>query len=324
MHATVRRLAFVLAAIVLVACTRERPTPPPTATSALPVSEPTRAAPGLEPQVSSTTPGAGAAPILTPTLALVLTPTPQNGETFQYVVADGDSLGSIALRFGTDIDTLRELNNLDSDALYVGQPIYVPYVEGMTVEGMPTPTPGPLVYTIQLGDTLSSIALRYGVETVQIIEANNLLDSNNLTVGSTIIIPGVQQASTGAQEGAGAAAGSAADAAGAGDSVIHIVQSGEGLFDIAEAYGVSVDAIAQANNISNRNMLRVGQELIIPGVTAREAAAARGEIHVVQTGESLLGIAVQYGVTVEEILVANDINNPDAIFEGQELIIPGD
>lgn len=321
MHATLRRLAFALAAIVLVACTRERPTPPPTATSALPVSEPTRTAPGLEPQVSSTTPEAGAAPILTPTLALVLTPTPQNGETFQYVVADGDTLGSIALRFGTDIDTLRELNNLDSDALYVGQPIYVPYIEGMTVEGMPTPTPGPLLYTIQSGDTLSSIALRYGVETVQIIEANNLLDSNNLTIGSTIIIPGVQQAPTDAQEGA---TPDAADATGAGDSVIHVVQPGEGLFDIAEAYGVSVDAIAQANNIGNRNMLRVGQELVIPGVTAREAAAARGEIHVVQTGESLMGIAVQYGVTVEEILVANDINNPDAIFEGQELIIPGD
>ncbi len=318
MHATVRWLVIVLASTFLVACTRERPTPPPTATPAAPAAAPTERAPAVEPQVSSTTPQPGAAPILTPTLALVTTPTP-SGETFQYVVKAGDSLGSIALQFGTDIEALRELNNLDSDALYVGQPVYVPYVEGMTAEGMPTPTPGPVRYTVQPGDTLSAIALRFGVDTIQIIEANNLLDSNNLVVGSTIIIPGALPEPA-AEEGETSESSTASTT----ENVMHIVQQGEGLFDIAEAYGVTADAIAAANNISNRNMLRVGQELIIPGVTAQQAAAARGNIHVVQSGESLLGIAVQYGVTVEEILVANDINNPDAIYEGQELIIPGD
>lgn len=319
MHATVRWLALALTALLLVACTRERPTPPPTATLSASAAEPATATPpSNEPQVSSTTPQAGAAPILTPTLALTVTPTPQSGETFQYVVRDGDTLGSIALRFGTDVDTLRELNNLSSDALYVGQPIYVPFVEGMTAEGMPTPTPGPARYTIQPGDTLSAIALRFGVDTIQIIEANNLLDSNNLVVGSTIIIPGAQpEPGTAGEEAAETAEGTSA-------GVIHVVQAGEGLFDIADIYGVSADELATVNNISNPNMLRVGQELIIPGVTAQQAAAARGNIHVVKAGESLMGIALQYGVTVEEILAANDIKNPDAIYEGQELIIPGD
>ncbi|MCC6169060.1 MAG: LysM peptidoglycan-binding domain-containing protein [Caldilineaceae bacterium] len=319
MHATVRWLALALTALLLVACTRERPTPPPTATLSAPAAEPTTATPSNEPQVSSATPQTGAAPILTPTLALTVTPTPGSDETFQYVVRDGDTLGSIALRFGADVDTLRELNNLSSDALFVGQPIYVPFVEGMTVEGMPTPTPGPVRYTIQPGDTLSAIALNFGVDTIQIIEANNLLNSDNLVVGSTIIIPG-------AQPEPGAAGEETAETAAEGTpaSVIHVVQAGQGLFDIADIYGVSADELASVNNISNPNMLRVGQELIIPGVTARQAAAARGNIHVVKSGESLMGIALDYGVTVEEILAANEINNPDAIYEGQELIIPGD
>lgn len=318
MHATVRWLALTLAATLLVACTRERPTPPPTATLSAPVVERATTAPALEPQVSSTTPQPGAAPVLTPTLALQVTPTP-SGETFQYIVRDGDTLGAVAIRFGTDIDTLRALNNLSSDALYVGQPIYVPLIEGVTAEGVPTPTPGPIRYTIQEGDTLSAIALRFGVETIQIIEANNLLDSDNLVVGSTILIPGAQPEPGAAEGGEEAAA-----AGGTPGSVIHVVQLGEGLFDIADRYGVTADAIAQANNISNRNMLRVGQELIIPGVTAQQAAAARGNIHIVAEGESLLGIALRYGVTVEEILTANNINNPDAISVGQELIIPSD
>jgi LysM repeat protein len=168
--------------------------------------------------VSSTTPQAGAAPVLTPTLALEATPTPPSGETFQYVVRDGDTLGSVAVRFGTDIDTLRALNNLDSDALYVGQPLYVPLIEGITAEGMPSPTPGPIPYTIQEGDTLSAIALRFGVETIQIIEANNLLNSDNLIVGSTILIPGAQPQP--GVEGAEAAAETA--------TVTHIVQCAVG------------------------------------------------------------------------------------------------
>jgi LysM repeat protein len=179
------------------------------------------------------------------------------------------------------------------------------------------------MYTIQPGDSLSAIAARFGVDTITLIETNNLLDPNNLAVGTTIIIPGYQppaaeQAATGETSG-----GEATTPVGSDEVVIHVVQPGEGLIDIAASYGVSVDAIAEANNIVDRNILRVGQELIIPGVTPQEAAAARGAVHVVAADETLLSIAIQYGVTVEEIMQANDLTDPNAIYEGQELIIPG-
>jgi len=319
-HVSVRWLVLALASIFLVACTRERPTPPPTPTSAVAESAPAEAsASGREPQVSSAAPEAGAEPIITPTLALTVTATPESEETFLYTVQEGETLGSIALKFETNVEVLRELNNLTGDVLFAGQPLYIPLIEGMTAEGAPTPTPEPMYYTIQPGDTLTAIALRFGVDVIRIIEANNLLDSDNLIVGSTILIPGVLQPSQQGEAGTEATPGEATST-----GVTHIVQSGEGLLDIAASYGVTVDAIAQANNISDPNNLRVGQELIIPGITPRDAAAARGNIHVVQAGEGLLGIALQYGVTVEEILEANDIGNPDSIIEGQELIIPGD
>jgi LysM repeat protein len=317
--ATLRWLVIALAAIMLLAaCTRERPSPEPTATSAAETAEEQPDEP-REPAVTSTTPEAAGSDQLTLTTFLTptLTPVAADQETFQYVVQEGDTLGGIALRFGTDVEAIRALNNLDSDALYVGQPIYVPYVEGMTAEGMPTPTPGPFQYTIQPGDTLSAIGARFGVDAIQIIEANNLLDPNNLQVGSTILIPGFQPAEEQVAETEGATGEQTT-----GESVIHVVQANEGLFDIATQYGVTPDAIAEANNLANRNLLRVGQELIIPGVTRQEAAAAQGNVHVVAAGESLLGIAVRYGVTIEEILAANELDDPDAIFVGQELIIP--
>jgi LysM repeat protein len=277
--------------------------------------------------------GAEAGLAVTNTPSLTVTPSPTTSqETFQYVVEAGDTLGSIAEQFGTDVETLRQLNNLRDDSLAVGQPIYVPYVEGMTAEGMPTPTPGPFLYTIQVGDTLSGIGLRFGVDPIAIIEANNdgLLDPNNLTIGATILIPGYQpppetlpEAESEEESDTPPLAEEPSEEEESGEEpFVHIVQAGQGLIEIATLYGVSIADIAAANGITEQDILRIGQELIIPGVSSRDFAIARGSIHIVQPGESLLSIALLYGVTVEEIQAANELDNPDSIFIGQELIIP--
>lgn len=332
----VRPLFILVAAmLILAACTRERPTPEPTATTAVQVSAPT-SVPQQAVEADSNTPEAGAEAgiAVTNTPSPVITPSPTSQDSFQYVVEDGDTLGSIAVQFGTDVETLRKLNNLRDDSLSVGQPIYVPYVEGMTAEGMPTPTPGPFLYTIQVGDTLSGIGLRFNVDPIAIIEANSegLLDPNNLTIGSTILIPGYQPPPETLPEAESDEESDtppvAEEEGGEGEEetgeepFVHIVQAGQGLIEIATLYGVSIADIAAANGITEQDILRIGQELIIPGVSSRDFAIARGSIHIVQPGESLLSIALLYGVTVEEIQTANELDNPDSIFIGQELIIP--
>ena len=75
-------------------------------------------------------------------------------------------------------------------------------------------------------------------------------------------------------------------------------------------------------SLNIRNLLRAGQELVIPGVTQQEAIAARGVIHVVGSGEGLLAIAAQYGVTTEELVEVNNLTSADEIYVGQELVIP--
>lgn len=323
----VRPLLILSATVLLlVACTRERPTPEPTATVAVQAADP-QTVPTTADPVSPTIPISGEVKSVEGGIAVTTTPgpnetpTPATQENFQYIVQPGDTLGTIAERFETDTETLRRLNRLDNDALSVGQPINVPYVEGMTVAGMPTPTPGPFLYTIQVGDTLNGLGLRFGVNPASILEANSsvLLDPNNLAIGATILIPGYQpptddSSATGEDETA------TEDNA---DSVVHVVQAGQGLLGIAALYGISVDEIVAANGLTSQDNLRIGQELIIPGVTELDVAIATGSTHVVQLGESLLSIALTYGVTVAEIQEANNLDNPDSIFIGQELIIPG-
>lgn len=115
---------------------------------------------------------------------------------------------------------------------------------------------------------------------------------------------------------------------------VHVVEVGDSLFRIALKYGTTVDAIAQANNIVNPNLIVVGQELIIPGVDGPAAPAPSqpaapvtpptGDVvHVVVPGDSLSKISIMYNVPMATIVEANGIANPQLIQVGQELVIPG-
>lgn len=115
--------------------------------------------------------------------------------------------------------------------------------------------------------------------------------------------------------------------------VIYIVQPGDTLWSIANKFGVTIAAIVEANDIGNASLIIVGQELIIPGVDGEGppvtsqpgASAAPGEstIYVVQPGDTLYEIAAEFGVSVAAIVEANSLGNPNMIYVGQELIIPG-
>lgn len=313
---------FVLL-LLLGACTRNRAEPAEPVATATPPEAPVQGQGGSEPQVATVTPTPLPVPTTLENAAPTATPAAATGEQqrFQYTVQDGDSITSIAAKFETEVDVIQRLNFLIDEKIFVGQVLEIPFKAGMTVEGAPTPTPEPFTYTVEKGDTLGSIAAKFDMNTVRLIEANNLTDPNNVYVGQKLLIPGYQPTAQG--ESADTTTPTGDNSAPAGDNqVTHIVQPGESLLNIAEKYGVEASAIAAANGIANPNQLRVGQKLSIPGVTQQDAARVRGQIHVVQAGESLLSIAVQYGVTTEQLSAVNNISNPDTIYVGQELVIP--
>jgi len=105
-----------------------------------------------------------------------------------------------------------------------------------------------------------------------------------------------------------------------GYPIYHQVQWGENLTRIAQRYGTTVWAIAQANGIWNINYIRAGQVLLIPvpgpilGPTPR--------IYIVQPGDTLSAIAWRFGTTVWALAQANGIWNPNLIYIGQRLYIP--
>jgi len=110
---------------------------------------------------------------------------------------------------------------------------------------------------------------------------------------------------------------------------VHTVVRGDTLYSIARRYGVSLQAIVTANGIVNPNLISVGQRLTIPGGSAPAPTPAPappssgGTVHTVRAGETLTRIALRYGVSIWSIVSANGIANPNLIYPGQRLTIPG-
>lgn len=130
----------------------------------------------------------------TETATPTITPTPSG--PFEYTVQQGDTLGAIATRFGTDIPTLLALNpEIDPVTLviYVGQKILVPPPNML----LPTPTavstlvpPGTLIsYTVMPGDTLGAIAIRFNSTVDAIVKENKLTNANDIYAGLILKIP---------------------------------------------------------------------------------------------------------------------------------------
>lgn len=169
------------------------------------------------------------------------------------------------------------------------------------------PTTG-ATYTVRAGDTLYSIARRHNTTVSRIASANNISNVNLIRVGQVLRIPGTS--STPAPTPAPT-------------TRTYTVRAGDTLYSIARRYGTTVSRIAAANNISNVNLIRVGQVLRIPGTSSTPAPAPTPTVrtYTVRRGDTLYSIARRYNTTVSRLASANNIRNVNLIRVGQVLRI---
>ncbi len=175
-------------------------------------------------------------------------------------------------------------------------------------------------YVVQSGDSLLTIARKFGVDYSALIAANRIANPNFIYVGQHLVIPGV--------------AGTTGTAPTPSSSTTYVVQAGDSLSKIARKFNVSLSALIAANGITNSNLVYVGQTLTIPGTasgpTPTQAAPAAtpvppaaGGTYVVQAGDTIYKIAKKFGVDIAALIAANGRLNPDRIYVGQTLVIPG-
>ena len=203
----------------------------------------------------------------------------------RYTVVFGDTLYSIASRYGISVKELKRLNNLVSDTLSIGQELIIPNknIDNNDIKDG--------IYTVQRGDTLYGIATRYNTTVDEIKRVNNII-GNNLFIGQQLIIPSTNDISN--EE--------------------YIVQQGDSLYAIAKKYNISVNDLINYNNLGNLTIY-VGDKLLIPNSSLESIT------YIVKKGDSLYSIARRYNVSVDDIINSNGLISPN-IFPNQELIIP--
>jgi LysM repeat protein len=165
--------------------------PPPVPTQA----EPTEgSAPAPAP---ANAPGLTAVP--TGTATPIAWPTAQEDGRILYTIVAGDTLIGIAARFDIELDTLLELNDLTADSFIgIGDELLLGFAPGTASQGTPTPESvlpnttvredGAIVYIVQTGDTLTSIAVTYDLTYEELYELNNIDETAVLTIGQEIVV----------------------------------------------------------------------------------------------------------------------------------------
>lgn len=273
-----------------------------------------------------------------------------------HKVAPGDTVGQLAHRYGSSVDSIIAANRLNSRAtIYIGSTITIPTGPGTTTKSVtsgaakkPAATTGK--HTVAAGDTVWGLARQYDTTVSAIIKANRLGKSALIRAGQKLVIPGTKASSSAPSPTSGAKAAPASAAAVSGS---HKVAPGDTVWDLARKYGSSVSAIVQANGLNKAATIRIGQRLSIPGASAPGSSTATTVSNVknvetkssgtpklatdknleefggasaqytVAAGDTMSKIARAFSVSIDSIVKANGIKNPALITVGQKITIPG-
>jgi LysM repeat protein/beta-lactamase class A len=147
-------------------------------------------------------------------------------------------------------------------------------------------------HVVKPGETLSGIAVQYGLTVDQLMSVNGITDPDRLTEGQTLKLPATTAASSTSASTATGAAATTAQANGRASE--YVVQSGDTLGGIAKALGVSLKALLDANSLTDPDRLSVGQKLSVP------AGASSASASTASSGGSSASPAGQSAATIDE------------------------
>lgn len=213
-----------------------------------------------------------------------------------YTVKSGDSLWSIAKKYGITVDELKNANNLTTNTLSIGQRLKI---SGMS--SIDTEPKNYINYTVKAGDSLYSIAQKNDL-TVQELKNYNNLTSDVLQIGQTLRIPIVSTEQIPVD-----------------NYTEYVVKSGDSLYSIGQKYGFTIQDLLDYNNLDS-TLLSIGQIIKIP-TSSSNLEQVNYINYTVKPGDSLYSIGRQYDVFTQQLMDYNNLAST-LLNIGQVLKIP--
>ena len=177
-------------------------------------------------------------------------------------------------------------------------------------------------YTVQSGDTLSGIALKFSTTSSKLAQLNSISNPNLIYVGQRLL---VNQSSNSNSSSSGQSSSTTTNTE--TSSASYTVKSGDTLSGIANQYNTTVNQIVSLNQLSNPNLIYVGQVLKLKNSqttnssssSSSSTAATTVGTYTVKAGDTLSAIASRYSTSSSTLASLNSLSNPNLIYVGQVL-----
>lgn len=189
-----------------------------------------------------------------------------------------------------------------------------------------------IIHRVRRGETLSTIARKYGTTQAKLKEVNNIW-GGRLVAGKKLKVPDREYGRMPASISP-VSENTEAQSSSSGGELRYRVQRGDNVHSIAKRFGISVSSLLERNNLNTRNLIRAGKTLIIPsGVKVNQSKIKVNrayvskpivkKVHIVKRGDTLTDIAKKYNVDLVKLTEANrKVASRSSLFVGHQVVIP--
>lgn len=176
-----------------------------------------------------------------------LKPVLSRDKSTYYTVKSGDSLWSLAVISNSTVNTLKRINNLRSNGLYIGQKLLLPGIEYKKASAPALNTKKSnnsklQTYTVKQGDTISSISIRYNIKLDALYRENNLNGYSILRIGQVIKLPGYPLGEE-------------------SNPRYYTVKNGDSIWLIAQKNNIPYSELLSLNNMNSNSKLKIGDQI---------------------------------------------------------------
>lgn len=228
-----------------------------------------------------------------------------------YVVVAGDTVSSIAGHYGLATASVLALNGLGwKSMIFPGQQLKLTASGTLPIAHAPIAPVGVTRYTITSGDTMGSLAAKFGMPTGTLLSANGLGWSSIIYAGQSIVIPSMGTTALSATPIIAATpVSSVTPSTQVTTAGSYLIKSGDTLTSIASKTGVSVQSLLAANGLTMSSPIFSGHSLTIPGASTGTPASS-SDISLVSSKTSILTAEMTTNARTI-ITVGRSLNVPD-------------